>query len=224
MLTDKEMEKLKNRDPATYKANDFIVRRKFKKWLDDIEYIEFILNHLPERQLKKIFADNIISDLFNLTKITLSVIGIPKIMNGDFVGATPPRQATAGELDRVKSLKKSIFDLCSLLSGEDAKEVINQIILDRGDQYRLIDKNGYKTIMDIRENELREMKRAFAQIGMRVPDKWGEPPFEDYGTEEEIRLKAIETAIRLGDMDPSSDQISELRETVAKQKRTGRRH
>ena len=53
MLTETEIKKLMS--PDRDKANDFIVRRKFKKWLDDL-YVVFviILRYLPEKQTKKI--------------------------------------------------------------------------------------------------------------------------------------------------------------------------
>lgn len=71
MLTTKERDRLINREKegniAITHRNDLIVRTKLQKWIDDIPDILFILEHLPERQLKKKLVD---SNVFQLQYIS----------------------------------------------------------------------------------------------------------------------------------------------------------
>jgi len=56
MLTEIERSMLIDRDQLTVKArrdNEFKIRRKFKKWLTDAEDVQFLLEHLPRKQLDR---------------------------------------------------------------------------------------------------------------------------------------------------------------------------
>ena len=62
------------------------------------------------------------------------------------------RKATPEELERVELLKNHIHDLMNLLSGDDTVSLIDDILKDFGDSYRLIDNETYekyKKVFDV---------------------------------------------------------------------------
>jgi len=131
MLTDTEIEKLKKTDPVRDKANDFIVRRKFKKWLDGLFVVSaYILRYLPEKQLAKIIKYDHINQLsFILINFLWAAGAVPIIEKNDGNGVVvipdhAPRPSTVDE-NRLNFLIKDLIEhLLYMLSAEDARSVI----------------------------------------------------------------------------------------------------
>lgn len=137
MLTDTEIEKLKKKDDPRDKANDFIVRRKFKKWLDGLFVVSgYILRYLPEKQLAKIIKYDHIDQLtFTLISFLLAAGAVPIIEKNDGSGVVvrsdhAPRASTVDE-NRLNSLIKDLIrQLFYMLSVEDVRIVIHQELDD----------------------------------------------------------------------------------------------
>lgn len=127
MLTDTEIEKLKEgRD----KANDFIVRRKFKKWLDGLFVVSvYILNYLPQKQLEKLIERDHINNLIFILLFFLGISGAVPItqVNGEDVVIIPDRPQRYAEPEENLlrgEIKLLIYNLFTFLSNEDVREVI----------------------------------------------------------------------------------------------------
>ena len=103
MLTDAEFEKLKKTDPRD-KSNDFIVRRKFQKWLAGLCYVSvIILHYLPEKQIKKIIKQEHILHLCNILLHLFSIMSVPMVQKSahEYIAVVPyypPRPATKEEI------------------------------------------------------------------------------------------------------------------------------
>ncbi len=72
MLTTKEKERLANREnetPSVRARNELVIRNKLGTWLSDLEDVILILEQLPEKQLRTVFADDeIVYKIFDLAK------------------------------------------------------------------------------------------------------------------------------------------------------------
>ncbi len=83
MLTETERERLINRekekDTAITHRNDLIARTKLQKWIDDIPDILFILEHLPERQIKKKIVDGNAFQLQYISEILMKILDFSPI-------------------------------------------------------------------------------------------------------------------------------------------------
>lgn len=68
LLSTLEFERLKNRsnEPHTRATNDGRVRRKLSAWLKNIDDVFFIIQKLPENQLKDIFGVKDIDKLYSI--------------------------------------------------------------------------------------------------------------------------------------------------------------
>lgn len=197
MLTDTEIKKLqedhgkKSRD----KANDFIVRRKFKRWLAGLFVVAvYIVPKLPQRQLKKMITKDHIKHLIFILDLFLSIWGVVPLKH-DIHGALvilpnrPPREATGEEALITGWLKHFIHNLFQHLSPEDVRDVMQWEINHYHPGYALTKREveGPLSMDKLLESEL---------------------------------LKAMETAQRLGDYGTTEEerkQIAELKERVAKQ-------
>jgi hypothetical protein len=126
MLTDTEIEKLKDgRD----KANDFIVRRKFKKWLAGLHVVNYaILRYLPQDQTRKLVKLEHIQNLIQLLVNFLGDSAVPITqMNGEdmvIIPNQPDRYAEPEEQMLNGEIKRLVDDLFQFLSNEDVREVI----------------------------------------------------------------------------------------------------
>jgi len=138
MLTDKEVEKLKNRDPATYKANDFIVRRKFQKWLDGLFVVStIILRYLPERQLKRLTMHDHIIELGQILIQFLDIYGaVPIIQKSEWehtvvIPNHAPRCADSNEIDA----SDQIMYLISMLFLRLSEQYVLKAMQEELDHY-----------------------------------------------------------------------------------------
>jgi hypothetical protein len=133
MLTETEIKKLMS--PDRDKANDFIVRKKFKKWLDDL-YVVFviILRYLPEKQTKKLIEHKHTIYMMDILLHLLSILTVPIIQNGKEYTAVDrykaPRPATPEEISLRFDTKTMVHALFRHLSNEDVLDVM-QAELDR---------------------------------------------------------------------------------------------
>ena len=68
LLSDLEFERLKNRskEPHTRATNDGRVRRKLSAWLKNLDDVFFIMQKLPENQLKDVFREVDIDKLHSI--------------------------------------------------------------------------------------------------------------------------------------------------------------
>ena len=67
LLSDLEFERLKNRSKETTRAtNDGRVRRKLSAWLKNLGDVFFIMQTLPENQLKDVFSEMDIDKLYSI--------------------------------------------------------------------------------------------------------------------------------------------------------------
>lgn len=130
MLTDTEIEKLEQNNPRD-RANDFIVRRKFKKWLDGLSVVfVIILRYLPERQTKKLITDSHIGYMSNILLHLFSIMAVPMVKKTEHeytvvLPNRPPRRAEPGEINlRDNYIKPLIHGLFRHLSAEDVRDVI----------------------------------------------------------------------------------------------------
>jgi len=130
MLTDTEMMKLANNGQVRDKANDYIVRKKFQKWLDGLPVVwGYIFRYLPERQIKRIITNNHIEYMINILLHLFSIMTVPMVKRNEHeytalpVGY-PPRKAEKEEIGfRDSYLKPLIHALFRHLSAEDGREV-----------------------------------------------------------------------------------------------------
>jgi len=60
-------DELKEKDPAAKKSNEYNVRRYVQNYLKDLEEILWILDMLPENQLRRIFKND--EDVYNLLEL-----------------------------------------------------------------------------------------------------------------------------------------------------------
>lgn len=135
MLTENETKKLMSSDSVRDNANDFIVRRKFKKWLDDLQVVfVIILRYLPEKQTKKLIEHKHIIYMMDILLHLLSILTVPIIQNGNEYTAADryraPRPATPEEIYLRHDTKTMVHALFMHLSNEDVLDVI-QTELDR---------------------------------------------------------------------------------------------
>ena len=141
MLTETEIKKLMS--PDRDKANDFIVRKKFKKWLDDL-YVVFviILRYLPEKDKKHEHKHTIY--MMDILLHLLSILTVPIIQNGKEYTAVDrykaPRPATPEEISLRFDTKTMVHALFRHLSNEDVLDVM-QAELDRNQpEYMIVRK------------------------------------------------------------------------------------
>lgn len=75
LLSDLEFERLKNRskEPHTRATNDGRVRRKLSAWLKNIDDVFFIIQKLPENQLKDVFSEGDIDKLYSIIGDTMKI-------------------------------------------------------------------------------------------------------------------------------------------------------
>ena len=145
MLTDTEIEKLKKNDPARDKANDFIVRKKFKKWLDGLFVVSvIILQHLPTKQLVKIVKYDYVKQMGDILVKFLWVAGaVPLIKKNEYENVVvlpdhAPRSATVDE-NRLNCLIKDLIRrLFNMLSAEDVRSVMQQELNRYQPEYILV--------------------------------------------------------------------------------------
>ena len=155
MLTDIERERLTNRDeldPKTKARNEFVVRNKLKSWLDDSTDVLYVLEHLDDRRLRKIIADDNVFSLYELTEkitTTLNFEGIRRDFSGAFVGKRIPgddpsssipwqwiplRRATETDLKREKQVRRHVYNLLNTLKySQQMLPIFKKIISDRMD-------------------------------------------------------------------------------------------
>lgn len=165
MLTDREIEKLDKRDPTTSKANDYIVRRKFKKWLDGLYVVDVhILWHLPPRQLLKLIKYEHISHLANIIFTSLTILGAVPITQtreeGYYVVTLPnrpPRPADNYEVQLNEQITTLIFNLFGFLSSDDTYELTRDVISEKMPDYAIVKKDRLRK-MDIEKSEGKEIK------------------------------------------------------------------
>lgn len=143
MLTATEIEKLKKFDRD--KANDFIVRRKFKKWLDNLTIVSgYILRFLPRRQLRRLIERRHINNLISVLLQFLAIGGaVPIVRKSEheylaIVPNHPPREANTEEIQIAGELKVLIFALFQFLSVEDVRDVIQTEISRHHPEYTLM--------------------------------------------------------------------------------------
>ena len=131
MLTDKEKERLDNRETETASVrarNELVIRNKLGAWLNGLDDVLFILEHLPEKQLRTVFVDDgLVYRIFDLAKISPSlrqftpVYGSPK--KPIVVENEKSRAATITDLNRaryvtdlINALKEN-YETDSILQG-----------------------------------------------------------------------------------------------------------
>ena len=75
LLSDLEFERLKNRseEPHIRATNDGRVRRKLSAWLKNIDDVFFIIQKLPENQLKDVFSEGDIDKLYSIIGDTMKI-------------------------------------------------------------------------------------------------------------------------------------------------------
>lgn len=157
MLTEVERERLINRDGlamSVKKGNEFIVRKKIKSWLDDIDDINFILAKLPDKQLNKMISNKIVFSLMDLAANLLFILGALPVIENEYVPSgrqvrqtrqadimTRPsirrgfyevmRKAQPEELERRDYLVNHIISLIDTLSDDDASAIVEDILSTR---------------------------------------------------------------------------------------------
>lgn len=145
MLTETETTKLMSQGSIRDHANDFIVRKKFKKWLDDLHVVFLIiLRYLPEKQTKKLIERKHIIDMMDILLHLLSILTVPIIQNGKEYTAVDryraPRPATPEEISLRFDTKTMVHALFRHLSSEDVLDVM-QTELDRNQpEYMIINR------------------------------------------------------------------------------------
>jgi len=147
MLTENETKKLMVRGPIRDKSNDFIVRRKFQKWLDGLHVVSVvILGYLPEKQVTKLMNYKHIHDMMNILLHLLSTMTGPLVetRKNEFVVIrpySPPIPATQEEVylrDYIKTMALALF---RHLSAEDVRDVIQKELSRNQPEYTLKKKN-----------------------------------------------------------------------------------
>jgi len=220
LLSEKEKDRLRNPpdDANIRKRNNLIVKEKVKRWLNGAADVGFALDHLKDTKIEGVFQDEDIFALFEATQKLLErlhfapVEGDPqrpfiswphittekdaKKYKGAGTGTLAffHRRATPSDLERNWRVSQFARKLEQFYESNPEKE-----------------SPAWKKYRINRENkEIRESCRRF---GLKQPDYLP-------GEEDEVLLKAIETAQRLGDYgttEEERDQIAELKEKVAKQ-------
>ena len=146
MLTETEMRKLEENHGARVrdKSNDFIVRKKFTRWLDELEFVfNIILRYLPEKQKKKIITHHHIIQLSNILLHVLSMMSVPIIKKSEHeytvaVPNHPPRPASAEEIIMMDTfVKPLIHGLFRKLSAEEARNLIQTELNQNQPEYIL---------------------------------------------------------------------------------------
>jgi len=143
MLTENETKKLMERGPNRDKSNDFIVRRKFKKWLDGLHVVfVVILGYLPEKQITKLVNYHHIEDMINILLRLLSIMTGPIIetRKNEFVMIrpySPPIPATPEEVYLREDMKTMVLALFHHLSAEDVRDVIQKELTQNQPEYIL---------------------------------------------------------------------------------------
>lgn len=123
MLTETERSMLIDRDQLTVKArrdNEFKIRRKFKKWLTDAEDVQFLLEHLPRKQLEKMIKNNNIEMLMRIALKSIYIAGAIHIIKDEyaFSGQSIRASEVTGELTR-PSLRRGYVDVIRKATPEE---------------------------------------------------------------------------------------------------------
>jgi len=147
MLTETEMRKLEDNHGARVrdKSNDFIVRKKFTRWLDELDFVfNIILRYLPEKQTKKIITRHHIIEISNILLHVLSMLSVPMVQKNaqEYIAVVPyhpPRPATNEEImmmnDFIKPLIQGLF---RKLSAEEARNLIQNELNRNQPEYILV--------------------------------------------------------------------------------------
>lgn len=151
LLSEIERERLTSRklsDRHIFSVNVVRVTRKLAAWLANISDVALILQHLPDRPLRRLLDNNAIFSILDLGLSALCVAGIPQILEGEFtptgkyvIGSTdlPTREsvrpgyreilrrASPEEIERTEGLRQRVAFQISFLSDQDAIEIIKDI-------------------------------------------------------------------------------------------------
>ena len=134
LLTATEKERLADEklDPIIRKRNDMIVRNKILLWLNNSNDVQFALEHLPIRKLKKELEDEYIyrlleivrelldmkdfCKLYDIGKEVMAVKAIVEHHNPNFrSGSSDVHSATELDFDRVFKLENALEEIKSLI-------------------------------------------------------------------------------------------------------------
>jgi len=151
LLSVMEKNRLTNResfDTHVLSTNDVRVKRKLSAWLTNVGDVMLILQHLPDRPLRKLLDNKAIFSIMDLGLSALSAAGVPQILEGGFTPtgkyvtgtADRPtresirpgyreiiRRASPEEIERTEGFKQRVAFQISFLSDEDAIEIIRDI-------------------------------------------------------------------------------------------------
>lgn len=151
MLTKTERERLEKREnetPSIRARNELVIRNKLGTWLNDLDDVLFILERLPEKQLRTVFADDeIVYKIFDLAKKGPElrkfnqIYGTPeKPFVVDWVGNEKPRPANYDDVYRAGLVQDVIDDLKEKYGTE--QPLLNQI---QQNQQKLLNKMMERT-------------------------------------------------------------------------------
>ena len=133
LLTATEKERLayENLDPIIRKRNDMIVRNKILLWLNNSNDVQFALEHLPIRKLKKELEDDYIyrlleivrelldlkdfCKLYDIGKEVMAVKAIVEHHNPNFRPDSSVHVATELDFNRVFKLENALEEIKSLI-------------------------------------------------------------------------------------------------------------
>jgi len=165
MLTDTELTKLANSGPIRDKANDYIVRKKFQKWLDGLPVVfGYILRYLPEKQIKRIITGSHIDYMINILLHLFSIMTVPMIKKNEYEHTAiplgcPPRKAEKDEIVfRDCYLKPLIHALFRHLSAEDGREVMQTELSRNQPEYIIVKKAFDKYPSGVKEEHTSSSK------------------------------------------------------------------
>jgi len=157
MLSEIERDMLTNRNKLSVKErrdNEFKIRRKLKKWINDSNDAAFVLNTLPYKQLIKFLSNKNIVALMDTVMRVIYALGPTHILKGEYAPSgnfipvyqlpemkekplTRPsirrgyaevvRKATPEEIERAQIIKDFIMSLSDCLGDDDIRAVIEDL-------------------------------------------------------------------------------------------------
>jgi hypothetical protein len=152
MLTNIERERLENRgsiDSATRARNELIVRNKLEKWLNDSLDADIIMDHLPEKQIKKLLTDGHAFILLSVAIKTMSLLDFRPVEGN--ITNPDSWHITTEEIDRESEERK--FNTRPATDIDIARSILMDCYLDEINGFvSKSDPAVYAWILSRREN------------------------------------------------------------------------
>lgn len=179
LLTATERERLIDRSPDANqdirKRNDLIVRNKLKSWLKNAEDVNFILHHLPTRQISKAVTDEDVYELLDIVKALLAIldfIPVEKNSYNQYIVVKPVD--TKHTYYPPREFPKEAWVRLANETDYERSRLLSQYLDIMKEHITPSDNPEFKRYS--KKKQYQEAKAAFKKIGLNMPEMEEEDP------------------------------------------------